>query len=241
MLVFVLDLDGTVVGNISHQILLYEICKVTKKKFNLIEFRQKLLKTLLRPHVINFLKRENSEFFIYSAGSKVWVEFIVKQIEIVAKMRFNRPLFTRDDCLTDFKKCITTIQPKIDKVLKRKYNRTFTPLIIDNNDVYLNNQTLLLCPTYDGYVAENLPCLIDINLYKKYYLEINRLLKTYINIDINTTKISYKHFQYVYYIKYIQWLKTKKSADTFFLKLERVLRSVSEFNKDNISRIRSNI
>lgn len=236
MLVFVLDLDGTVVGNISHQILLHEICKITKKKFNLVEFRQKLAKVILRPHVIDFLKRSNSEFFIYSAGSRTWVEFIIKQIEIVAKMKFNRPLFTRDECLTDYKKCLTSILPKIDKVLKKKYNQTFTPLIIDNNDVYIDNSNLLLCSTYDGYFAENLPSIIDISLYKKYYKEINRLLKTYLNIDIDTN--NYKHFQYIYYTKYIQLLKAKKSNDTFFYKLERNLRNITEFNKDTISKIR---
>ena len=220
------------------------------KKFNISEFRQKLAKTLIRPYVVDFLKRNDTEFFIYSAGTKVWVEFIIKQIEIITKIKFNRPLFTRDDCLTDFKKCINHIKPKIEKVMKRKYNIElikytpiiiynnninniekfiknkinfqyylgclpiltipkniynykivlggaahsviyskynrelikYTPIIIDNNDVYLDNSLLLLCPTYNSHVPENIPAIIDIITYKKYFREINRLLKTYLNI-----------------------------------------------------------
>ena len=239
MLVFILDLDGTVVGNIANQAMLYEICKITHKKFNLIDFRQKLLKTLLRPYVIDFLRKPNSEFFVYSAGSKVWVEFIVKQIEIIAKMKFNRPLFTRQDCQDSSKKCYDSIKPKINKILKKKYNRTFTPLIIDNNNVYINDSNLIVCPTYDEYVVENIPTIIDSNTYKKYYKDINKLLKIYFDINLDTN--SYKYFQYVFYSKYITLLKNKRKPDNFIYKLDKLITDISEFNMDNINYIKKRI
>ena len=108
-----------------------------------------------------------AEFFIYSAGTKPYVEYNVKYLEKRFGITFNRPIFARDTCIIDetnrYKKSIKSVYPRIFKALQRKYpalkdqsnqnnvetNRT---IYIDDNDVVwdktTNNNKWIKCPEY---------------------------------------------------------------------------------------------
>lgn len=106
-----------------------------------------------------------AEFFIYSSGTKYYVDYNIKYLEKTFNIHFNRPLFTRDDCVYDEKnyttKSIISIYPRIFKALLSKYpllsnaeiqkeiinNRN---IIIDNNDVIWDDKNKWIkCPDYN--------------------------------------------------------------------------------------------
>lgn len=167
--VFLLDLDGTIVGDVSslvgEWILLQERDKKKMKIFKSFLIRQ-LHKGILRPHFSDFCAMvrkhlRNVEFFVYTASGTTWANFLIPCIEETCGIQFQRPFFTRKHCIYkdgDFKKTIHGILPEIFKKLKRKYPdlKNITQLeertcLIDNNDVLGKDERnkLIKCPTYE--------------------------------------------------------------------------------------------
>ena len=189
--VFILDLDGTIIGDCSYQCDVYNIQEIirgalvtNKQQMNKMQLgaitRQKTIcdkslnecykacSKLIRPFFgvfINKMKKQypNSYFFVYTASEKSWA---VKEIGIIEKqnnMKFNRPLFTRDDCIIDssgnIKKSVAKIMPAILKSIRapKTFDIKNNLLIIDNNPTFIDyKDNLLICPTYNYLQFQNL-------------------------------------------------------------------------------------
>jgi len=163
--IFVLDLDGTVIGDCCYQVILHEVEHLLKTQKQKITNKQMLSNCykgdvkLLRPYFLYFvqkMKKYNPEcqFYIYTASETSWANNEISMIEKTNNIKLNRPIFTRKDCIVDsdgmYKKSITKILPQI-----QKNNKDFTIgpknlLIIDNNNVFIDFlSNFILCPSYD--------------------------------------------------------------------------------------------
>jgi len=205
--VFILDLDGTIIGDCRYQCDIYNIQEIIKKNST-----QKLLKNntlcekslcdsynneslLIRPFFNKFMleiKKQypNSFIYIYTASEKSWAHKEISIIEKQNNIKFNRPIFTRNNCIIDqygvYKKSVVKILPLILKSMKmpKTYDISKKLLIIDNNDTFVDyTENLLICSTYN-YIKFN--DLWD-NIPEE-YLE-NELLKTFVSSLISSKKI----------------------------------------------------
>lgn len=137
--VIILDIDGTIIGDIGFCItewnILQEIYKkcITEVKdatcFNMskMDITEELVNgQLLRPNVKDFImycdkKFKNVEVFFYTNSSHDWAtNVIVPNIEKVLGFKANRPIFTREHSI-NFVKTITNIYPSIFRTLVKKY------------------------------------------------------------------------------------------------------------------------
>jgi hypothetical protein len=242
-LVFVIDIDGCLLGDITPQLMLYEIINELKKhhikiSMNLKDFQYKLKHGIVRPYFQKFIKSiknhiPNSEFYIYTASQKQWAEFLIKNIEKALTIKFNRPIFTRDNCIiinNEFKKSLKGITPIIQKSLKKKYgivsleNRI---VMIDNNNVLGKSEqnSLVICPSYKYYKLENLPLFIKPNIYNQHYDIINTILKKYVSIKIDNIT-NYENFEkafYTYYISQINPTNNKELEDKYWYNLTKLI------------------
>lgn len=111
-IVFIFDLDHTIIGDISFNGIEWmilkdinnELSKSNMKQINLTNYKNNLRKnldsTLLRPYFKQFInyiqKYENIEIFIYTASEKDWISILLPELENIIQFKFNRPIFTRD-------------------------------------------------------------------------------------------------------------------------------------------------
>lgn len=258
--VVVIDLDGTIIGDISPQILSYELWKslrTSKYKYNydLHDLRDKLHGGLIRHGFGSFIKTlrnyiPNVEFFVYTASEKTWAEFIIKQIESVLQIKFNRPLFSRNHCFKhekEYRKSTQYIKQGVMKCLRKKTNNkqhvVNSMLIIDNNNVYssTDHKNLLICPSYNLRIPENICSNISQKCFEENYNVILSSTKKYLPISLSSTR-DYYQFQkefYTYYIQYIDValkLNAKYSQDTFWSSLKGLIitENIQSFNEKNI-------
>lgn len=179
--ILILDLDGTMIGDISPQICEYEI----NNKLSRAHVMKDLSAGLLRPYLKKFLTymktNHKAEFFVYTASTKDWAYQIVEIIEKVLGIEFNRPLFTRADIPTSGYKSIKHIFPVLKQSLVEKgYSSSIDYLDVKRNCIFIDNNAvlekeeahvLMKCPTYE-YISPldvlrntsdvNIPKSIDI-------------------------------------------------------------------------------
>lgn len=258
--VILIDLDGTIIGDISQQIMSFELWKGLKSScgkytFDLAEFRNRLKHGLIRPGFETFIKTAKQHFgnvdiFVYTASEKTWAEFVIKQIEIVSGIKFNRPIFTRDHCVQhdrEYRKSVSYIKKRMVRCITKKYNSQITNvhslLIIDNNNVYGNNDQkhLLLCPTYNYRIPENVVSCMKQKCYEDNYQKITSIIRKYIPTPFSSSK-DFLLFQkeyytyYVYYINAISKSNFKYAKDNFWIILKDLLitEDIRQFNEKNI-------
>jgi hypothetical protein len=171
--IFIIDLDGTIIGDCNYQCDLYNIIELVKKykmkgmnkytalcnKYLNESYSEKSL--LVRPHFFTFINAmkkmyPSSYFYIYTASEKKWANKEIAIIEKHNNFKFDRPLFTRDNCIMDkycnIKKSVAKILPLISKTIKipNNYDISKRLLIIDNNPTFIDyTENLLLCPSYN--------------------------------------------------------------------------------------------
>lgn len=220
-IVFLLDLDNTMIGDISPQIKEYylikylnkEINKNTNKNYKNIRYNHKLLQEELKRYIIrpylnifllNIKEYKNIELFVYTASSDGWAKFIIPNIEKALNFKFNRPLLTRKNTLNKGKKSIIHVKRLLYNSLKKKYNLNNINqlkyiLLIDNtNNVLIEKKNLVVCPNYN-YIHQVDPLRgISKNIIKKYYMIIERELG-----------IPHSHNLYDFYSTYFNFLKVK--------------------------------
>lgn len=238
-LIIILDIDGTVIGDITPQVVLYEIVNALRKHKEKISFDvntiiTKLKNGVIRPHFdafINELQQYGVEFFVYTASEKSWAEYIVKLMEKTYDIKINRPLFTRNNCVfsgKDYIKSIKTIRPLMLRTLRKKYkglqlcNFKDNILIIDNRHVYSSKndaRLILLCPTYSYKIPENILAIIKPELFTSHSKMINEIMLKY-NM-IQKPVYNYLKFQKVFYERYIEDISntisnTEFQTDLFF-------------------------
>jgi hypothetical protein len=114
-ILFIFDLDGTIIGNAAHIISYRKIINYIKngcrhKRFNGSECEidttvwstKTIPKYFVRPNFAESLHQIKStfptaEFFIFSLATKDYVVDIIQYLEKYTGIHFNRPLFVRDD------------------------------------------------------------------------------------------------------------------------------------------------
>lgn len=268
-LIIIIDLDGTIIGDISPQIMTFDLVKNFKLagyKFthDIADLRSKLKSGLVRPYFSTFMtnlaKSIPVEFFVYTASEKSWAELVIKNIEATHNIKFNRPIFARQYCVysekdREYKKSLSLIRPSIIKFLKRKYHVSFTKhdlqkniMIIDNSNVYHSNdqQNLLLCPTYNYRVPENVLTFIKEDQYKKHHMLINNTLNRYLSLSHTSNYITFQKDFYKYYLSFLETQlnnNTRYSHDKFWLYLQDIIvtKNIRKFDETSIRYISNGI
>ena len=134
--IFILDIDGTIVGNVKYQVARYSLVedirkssgkRLTEKRDVPISYHPESM--LIRPGFQEFLKKvkgayPQAEFFIYTASEDKWAEKEIAMMEKSLGFKFRRPLFTRKDCVDNggYKKSVKQILPAIWKSLSKEYS-----------------------------------------------------------------------------------------------------------------------
>jgi hypothetical protein len=176
-LVVLIDFDGTIIGDVEWILKEYQLIrehnsymkrngqanKVTKYSVPLLN--SSLSHGLIRPYLRTFLtkikkKHSHVEFFVYTASTQDWAEFIVPKVETILGFKFNRPLLTRKHCLYDpatytYKKSLDSVLPAIKRSIGKHYNLQKPSdidkvFLIDNTpSVLLQKSRQVTCSTYD--------------------------------------------------------------------------------------------
>lgn len=246
-MIFIIDLDGTIIGDCSYQVEVYNLEKILKsnniknKKDNLLISSYNQESKLIRPYYSYFHNKirkniKNSKIYIYTASEKSWALKEISMIEKTHNIKFDRPIFTRNDCIIDsdnnYKKSVKKILPKI---LKRNKDLTIENIknslkIIDNNEVFIDYlDKFILCPSYNYIHFCN---LIDKIKYHNLLNNENKEIKKYINNLIITNKLcNNKHkehkedeinFKWLYKKhKKINKINDKYKSDDFWKKLTK--------------------
>ena len=280
--IFLLDLDGTIIGDCSYQCDIYNIQEIIRKNIilkntniqlvNLAKYKSQcdknlehcynLQSKLLRPHFATFMsemrkKFPNSYFFIYTASEKTWANKEILIIEKQNNIKFNRPIFTRDNCIKDssgnIKKSVNKILPQLLKALKIPKTQMATAtgtifgnniIIIDNNPTFIDyTDHLLLCPTYDYLKFHNLWENIPLEYAKIGELKqfVSRLIaskKMYVKNNPANSIILEKLHKWLYRkYKKVNKYNNKYTNDTFWLNLTTLIKhhNITTFNKKNIT------
>ena len=247
-LVVVLDLDGTIIGDIKPQIVSYEISSDIKAAGGTLTYKFKDLPVklnagIIRPFFADFIKKlkarvPNIEFFIYTASEKQWAQYIIKQVETACKIKFNRPLFTRENCVivnNECRKSIKTIRPAIFKALKKKYGLKSAAdlndriMVVDNMDVFNGSDIKyhIHCKTYDYKYPENIPFMFTPAEYAKFWQIIGNVVEKYYPTVKPTA--DFLQFQQHFYAQYSSFISKTFSAnahylqDTFYKNLYKVM------------------
>lgn len=242
-LVILLDIDGTVVGDVSHQVAMFDIINTLKHKRIRVAYGPKEVQDalgfggLIRPNFKCFiieLQSHGIEFFVYTAAEKVWAEYIVKNIEAAMNIKFNRPLFTRSHCISinnQIMKSIKSVTPMIAKTLRAKNydvsNLEDKIIAIDNNPVFIERDYQILCDTYSLIVPVNIPAFIPRHLFDSHTKDIVTAICQHYPYAIKPTTNWFK-FQRQYYMMYVQligdMLRIKQS--TLYDPLFKLLRHI---------------
>ena len=198
-LIVLIDIDGTLIGDISPQVCEWVVIqrfdkkKIPQFKVNLKRYLQN---GLLRPDFSLFVdimkNRYNCEFFVYTASETKWANFLVPCIEQIIDFKFNRPIFTRKHCFVmnkEYKKSTEKLLPQIFRTLKERYEITTHDdlkshiMMVDNTSVLLKHEMsrLILCPTYSFIEWSDPTKLIDEQTLYDHYSEM-AVLMAYYNI-----------------------------------------------------------
>ena len=267
--IFIIDLDNTIIGNCIYQCELYYLyCILKNKKENIKHIDEVLYKSykekskLVRPYFSKFIhkmknKYNNASFFVYTASEKEWA---IKQINMIEKnlnIVFDKPLFTRDNCILNsegsYNKSIKKIMPQIINSLKKNKrsieNISDRLLIIDNYNTYIDyNNNLLISPSYNYILFYNLWDVI-----KKEYLKINNvILHIKKNIKCNliyyTNILKYDNYNLKKIKNIYKWLYFKsininkhnktQEKDIFWKKILYILYDIKNINKINSNTIK---
>lgn len=193
-LVLFIDIDGTLVGDVTPQVCEWEIIE-TVDKSKLPSFRCGLIDVLvhglLRPNVADFLtgmKRisPDIEFFVFTASDMRWANFLVPCIEKAIGIKFNRPIFTRNHCI-DQRKSLDCVLPHVLRRLKKQHpklsmkNMRERIALVDNNDVLVpcESHRCIKVPTYSfAYYTDILSKLAPRTIEKNHF-EIATILERY--------------------------------------------------------------
>lgn len=241
-LVILIDLDGTVQGDITPQIEEYKLLEKLHIKHNRKMLASDYTKGLLRPYFTNFVNLIDKvhsgrvELFVYTASEKVWAHHIVPTIESVTGVKFNRPIFTRNECNMDNQthKSLAAVKPKIYRSLRKKYaNITKDSLdhkiyLIDNSNVLQETKFLLKCPTYDYTVNIDMLRCIDADTRRKHHALISS------HLGSNSCKSVWEMYKHVYQNAYDKYMMSSKdnaiqSKDRYWKQVCLIFRGFKDY------------
>lgn len=196
--VIFLDLDGTIVGDVSDHLNDWLIDKKVREisgrsahtNFSK-HLKWSLENGLMRPHFSEFMhtvfSQHGIEVFIATMSTKDWATVMIKNIEYVVGKKFSRPIFSRETFETG-RKSLTVMRPHVFAVLKKKYAELKHPdqlngrmLLIDNTDILEERSFWVRCRTYDFFPHHDLLRPLDFAFVAKHF---RALRKKMIECDI---------------------------------------------------------
>jgi hypothetical protein len=201
-------------------------------------------------------KFANCYFFIYTASEKTWANKEILIIEKQNGIKFNRPIFTRDNCFKDasgnIRKSVHKILPQLLKAMKMPKTHAIANhiIVVDNNPTFVDyTDNLLICPTYDYLKFHNLWDNIPQEYAKISELKqfVSRLIsnkKLYIRNNPSNTIILEKLHRWLYRkYKKINNYNMKFANDTFWLNLSTLIKhhNITAFNKKTVSMLSKSI
>jgi hypothetical protein len=230
-IIFLLDLDGTLQGNIYPQVSEYSLIgklnAISNKniKYSINNLMNDFKSNLLRPYVkesLTHMKKYHPqiEFFVYTASSDDWAKFLIPKIDkYITNGKgniFNKPYFMRSD-VSEGIKSIKHVFPRIKRSLSKKYDEISinNVYLVDNNYVIhpLEVSKLIKCPSYDYTHIINPFRNLSNDIIEKYHNKIsNELLQS-----------NSKHVIEMY----------KKYYDRAFKEYEKANRENKEFINDD--------
>lgn len=261
--VFLLDLDGTLQGDIGPQVREYDLLKNinsrvlgNKIRYNLQYLYKDMDNGLIRPHMVNAIRNitnrhKNVDFFVYTASSDEWGNYIVRQI---INKYFEKDkcihtdiIFTRKHCILTqssneflYKKSIEKVKPFIIKSLKDKYGEFLNPhvFLVDNNHVLLSEEKhkLIKCPTYNYKVVIN-PLR---NISKRNIMNNLEWLSNYFSINKKTFFPDLKEKLENELIKTTS-LNSKEKRDEYWKKFDSIMMKTKFANKKDIMKTIANL
>jgi len=260
-LVFILDLDGTIIGDCIYQCELYKIylilCKLgIKIKINdILESSYTEKSKLIRPYFSHFIKTisknyPDSHFYIYTASEKKWG---IKEIEIIEKylgFKFDRPIFTRMECSTVQTPKKLEYRKSIDDIRRRIKIKEADFIIIDDKEVYLDNSDRLIkCSRYNYAYFSNYWDYIPLDKIK------NKVFLNYLTTLINSKRLNpiSSALTMKNKIEYYKWLyekcadinksNKKYKKDTFWLDLTKIIinNKISIMNETSVKFIKKHL
>jgi hypothetical protein len=242
---FFIDIDGTLIGDVAPHLCEYELVDTLDKRVLhkcKASLADEMRNGLLRPGLsqfVNYVRSQHqpSEFFIYTASSKEWAHVIVPMIEKISGIKFNRPLFTRDQCSSSdgsAQKSIEKIAPIVNRVLKKKYGMMMSyadilnnSRFIDDNKVlsHLESKCLVLCPTYGYRNCFDVLRLVSLSSVNEHFDTICKILQKYkffsSHVGPLTSADQFRSLYYLYLGKLFGSRDAESSvkADTFWVNL----------------------
>lgn len=256
-LVFVFDLDGTIVGDVSALICEWQILKAFNIKDGIKTYKRAIQDSfdagIVRPYFPRLLHAVNSlphkYMFVYTASEGKWARFLCKNIEKHYNVKFEH-VFTRAHCIKnndtfELSKSILRIYPSITKLLQQKYNVTPSKdfrkhiVMIDNNYVLPDQERtiLLKCPSYTHDVAYDVLRFVPLTIVNRHYLDIASMLLGYNIFPAKYHRSNYNQngFWTLYFNHIADRVKalSKQSTsivdeDMFFKALARAVRAMSK-------------
>lgn len=229
-LAIVLDIDGTILGNIATQRTIY----------TLLSGKYKITNIPLRPHFLEFIRSfPNAELFIYTASEAKWAESLISHIENKHNISFNRPLFTRSNTIwtgNEYQKTLKNIMPVIKNTMRGKHKEGFDIFIVDNMNYYAPEDLpyLITCPTYNNTVRANIKKDIPLQTYLKNKMHIDTALSLHLNSEEHP--VSYDDF--VRMLRNLNSFSFKNNGDTFWKDICKLLKESNTIDKKNLYKIR---
>lgn len=250
-IVIYLDLDGTIIGDITPQVTEWEIlsrfCPKQLKQFK--EYlKADLLMGIMRSNLSKALiaiknMYPTAEFFIYTASEGSWANTIIPCVEAATNVTFNRPILSRKNCIqTSFEKSLRLVAPIVHRRLKSKYPALTSvdqlyqnSFLVDNTDVLIDGeqQRCLQCPTFEGIYWPDMLRHIPIDEQKRHYVEISIMMRGVgLYPKVNSKEhFSFEEFRMTYYSaladKIKQTYRDRKNkdrkSDNLWLALAKVL------------------
>jgi hypothetical protein len=222
-IVVLLDLDKTLIGDVSPQVEEYSIINninvelqtLGQKKipYNKKKLENELRNGIIRPYLqkfINLLKTyENVEVFIYTASDDKWAKTIIPVIEKILNYKFNKPLLTRNNIIVknnQLRKSIKVIKPLIFKSLKNKYNMDdvdnlkYIMLFDDTKNVLLENSKQIKVKPYNYMNQTDYLSNMNKNVIRRFYPVIEHILNLKHSPDINGFYSRYYNFLRIRYL-----------------------------------------
>lgn len=168
-LAVVIDIDGTIIGDIVPQVIEWQL--ITEySKGNMRMFKKCLIDILknylIRPGLREFMtdikeSHPDVHFFVFTASEHKWAHFLMPCIEAALGVHFQRPIFTRNHmvfCKTSgtYKKSLAKILPQINKSSKATMTLK-NCVLIDNNSTLIPSESsrLILCSTFDYRIYQD--------------------------------------------------------------------------------------
>jgi hypothetical protein len=241
VLVVFLDIDGTIIGDITYQVLEWEILLAVSPR-KLAGFRSKLAQILkdgmLRPYLADFMSTTappQTYIFPYTASDDKWAAFLVPVIEQVIGVKFMRPILSRKNCdfhANSYTKSLSLGCKSIHRIIKKEIPKiTISQLekccvLIDNNNTLSESHSKwIACPTYNYTQPTNVLSMLSEDEVSAHLRDIIRILEKY-GFNEMGSQNSLRMFYSLYYLKLAKLYKThsgESHKDDFWLKISNTM------------------